>query len=382
MTVRVREIQAKSILRKSKKIDSWFISCYGMNLYRGCAHNCVYCDGRAEKYNVDGEFGRDVAVKINAVEILKRELDPRRRRIPLKKCFMLLGGGVCDAYQPLENKYEVTRKTLELFLKLNYPVHILTKSTLIKRDADIIEKINESTRALVSMSFSTVDEKISSIFEPNIPAPQERLDALAYFKNRGIACGMFYMPVIPLISDSPAQMEQVLSKAAGLGLDYVVFSGMTLKPGRQSDYFLNVLRRYYPQHEAAYRRLYPGSKWGSARSDYYYRINKQFYNVAVKYRIQPRIPLQLFNTILKQKELVIVVLEHLDYLLRLQGKPSSYGYTAYIISKSKNSLAEILERGALKNIRGYGELTENLIRKLMTTKKCGHLASLLNSSQS
>ena len=83
--VNIREIEAKSILRKHKKIDSWFISRYGMNLYRGCTHNCVYCDGRAEGYYVDGEFGEDVVVKTNAIEILRRELDPKRKRVPLKR---------------------------------------------------------------------------------------------------------------------------------------------------------------------------------------------------------------------------------------------------------------------------------------------------------
>lgn len=86
--VNIREIEAKSILRKYKKIESWFLTCYGMNLYRGCQHNCVYCDGRSEKYQVGGEFGEDVVVKINAIEVLRRELDPRRKRTPLKRRVM------------------------------------------------------------------------------------------------------------------------------------------------------------------------------------------------------------------------------------------------------------------------------------------------------
>lgn len=90
----ITEICAKSILRKHEKIESWFMTHYGMNLYRGCIHNCVYCDGRYEKYYVEGEFGRDVAVKINAIELLAKELDPARKRKPMPKSFMMLGGGV------------------------------------------------------------------------------------------------------------------------------------------------------------------------------------------------------------------------------------------------------------------------------------------------
>jgi len=101
----IRETEARSILLKHKKIDSWFISRYGLNLYRGCAHNCVYCDGRSERYQVNEAFGENVAVKINAVEVLARELDPKRRRVKLKPSYMMLGGGVGDSYQPAENKY-------------------------------------------------------------------------------------------------------------------------------------------------------------------------------------------------------------------------------------------------------------------------------------
>ncbi len=93
----IREIKAKSILRKYKKVETWFLTCYGMNLYRGCHHNCVYCDGRSEKYRVDGEFGEDVAVKVNAIELLRRELDPKRKRTPFKRGYVGVGGGVGDS---------------------------------------------------------------------------------------------------------------------------------------------------------------------------------------------------------------------------------------------------------------------------------------------
>ena len=174
----IKELQAKTILRKHKKIDSWFISHYGMNLYRGCTHNCTYCDGRAEKYNVEGEFGKDIVAKINAPQILERELNPKRKRNPLKPSFMLLGGGVNDCYQPAEIKYELTRKALHIFYEYNFPVHILTKSILVKRDSDIIKKINQRNKALVSFSLSSACKKISTHFEPGVPAPQERLDTI------------------------------------------------------------------------------------------------------------------------------------------------------------------------------------------------------------
>lgn len=86
----IKETTVKSILLKHKKIDSWFISRYGMNLYRGCTHNCVYCDGRSEQYHVEGIFGENVEAKTNAVEILRKELNPLRKRVKLKPGYIML----------------------------------------------------------------------------------------------------------------------------------------------------------------------------------------------------------------------------------------------------------------------------------------------------
>ena len=235
----IREIEAKSILRKHKKIDSWFISYYGMNLYRGCTHNCVYCDGRSEGYYVDGEFGKDIAVKVNAMEVLSRELDPKKKHF--KRSFIMVGGGVGDSYQPIEKKYQLTRKALLLLSEYSYPVHMLTKSTLIKRDVDILRKINEQSRAIVSFSFSSVNDEISAIFEPGVPSPTERLETIALFKKEGIACGMFLLPVIPFITDTVELMEEAVKKAVEAGVDFVIFGGMTLKEGKQKDYFFNFI---------------------------------------------------------------------------------------------------------------------------------------------
>ena len=140
----IKEIEAKTILRKRKKIDSWFISRYGMNLYRGCTHNCVYCDGRSEGYFVKGKFGEDVKVKTNAIEILKKELSKDKNfKGKFNHGYIMLGGGVGDSYQQVEEKFNLTKKALDLISKYNCPIHILTKSTLVKRDINLLKKINE-----------------------------------------------------------------------------------------------------------------------------------------------------------------------------------------------------------------------------------------------
>ncbi len=373
--VLVKKVKAKSILRKGKKVDSWFLINYGMNLYRGCSHNCVYCDGRSEGYYVDGEFGEEVTVKINAIDVLMRELDPTRKRVPLKHYFVGLVGGVGDSYQPLEKKYKLTRQALNLFCERKFPVHILTKSTLIERDIDIIKKINEQTRAIVSFSFSSANDEISSIFEPGVPSPRERLKTLSKFKKEGIACGMYLIPVIPFITDTPDVMEETIKKAKETDLDFIVFAGMTLKEGRQKEYFMKTLEEKFPGLIPHYENIYLKNKWGEPTKEYQKSIHQIFNLLSKKYKIARRMPANLYNDILEENDLVTVMLEQLDYLVKLEEKPSPYGYAAYSISKLKEPLSGM--KGSLHSIKGVGKVTESIIKEILKTGSSGYYEKLL-----
>jgi DNA repair photolyase len=372
--VAIKEIQAKSILRKQKKIESWFICRYGMNLYRGCSHNCVYCDGRSEKYQVEGKFGEDVVVKINALELLKRELDEKRKSI-IKSGYVMVGGGVGDSYQPIEKKYKLTQQTLQFLYEKNYSVHILTKSTLVERDIELIKKINKKSKAIVSFSFSSADDKISTIFEPGVPPPSERLKTISRLKNEGIPTGMFLLPVIPFITDLPSVMSETIKKAHDAGVDFIVFGGMTLKEGGQMQYFYNVLKKYYPDLLVDYSNIYKGSKWGNAVDDYYKSTNILFSSIVKNYKIPKRIPPELFRDILTENDLVIVILEHIDYLLKIKGFRSPYGYAAYMISKLTIPLSKM--KGDIRKIKGVGEKTEKLILEILETKTSSYYENLL-----
>ena len=360
-----REIVARSILRKHKKIDSWFLSRYGMNLYRGCSHNCVYCDGRSESYYVAGEFGEDVAVKTNAIEVLSRELDPKRKRVPLERGFIMVGGGVGDSYQPIEKKYELTRRALQVIARHQLPVHMLTKSTLIERDIDILKKINKETKAIVSFSFSSVDDGISRVVEPGVPSPSRRLETIERFKNEGIACGMFLLPVIPFITDSAQLIEGSVSKAKNAGIDFIIFGCMTLKDGRQRDYFMSIVNKAYPEIASRYNTIYTDTKWGEPDKKYSTPVNMIFGSIAKKYGMPVRIPHTLFKDLLSENDLAVVLLEHIDYLLRLQGKASSFGYAAYSLSQLKEPLSSL--RADLKRIKGVGEAAEAIILEIIQT---------------
>lgn len=108
---------------------------------------------------------------------------------------------------------------------------------------DLLKRINNKNKALVSFSFSSMDRDICSIFEPGVPGPDEKLEMIKKLKKAGINCGMFLMPVIPFIADSSEMIEQSLKRAKDAGIDFVIFGTMTLKEGRQKDYFIRVLKK-------------------------------------------------------------------------------------------------------------------------------------------
>lgn len=361
----IKEIQAKTILLKQKKVDSWFVSRYGMNLYRGCMHNCSYCDGRAEKYQVDGEFGKDITVKVNAIDVLSRELNPERKRKPLKRGFIFVGGGVCDSYQSVELKYQLTRKALQVISQYDFPVHVLTKSPHVARDMNILKTINEKKRAIISMSFSSVDDDICTHFEPGVPLASTRLKLLEYFKKNGFSIGMYLMPVLPFITDTAKKIEQTVLAAKDVGIDFIVFGGMTMKGGRQQEHFMKVLKSYDESLVTRFGEIYQNNEWGQARSEYYQSIQDIFFKIAKAHNIPIRIPPQLWVDMLDESDRIIIMLEHIDYLLKMQGEKSFYGTAAFSISQSAVPIREHIDN--LQALKGIGKSTEKLIREMLYT---------------
>lgn len=383
MKITVHEIIAKSLLRKSKRIDSWFLAAYGMNIYRGCEHNCLYCDGRAEKYQVEGEFGFEVSVKVNAIKLLERELDPKRKRTPFRKGYICIGGGVGDSYQPIEKKYKLTRQVLELLGEKDFPVHILTKSHLVLRDIDLLKKINEKKRVIVSFSLSSARDDISKHFEPMASSPSQRLEAAKQLKKAGIAVGIFLLPVIPFVTDSKEIITETLEKIQNANADFIMFGGMTLKEGRQKDFFYNTLGELYPELLPAYNNIYRsdhwGSKWGNATGDYYSSIQQIFNGAIRQYPLPQRIPPEFYVDLLDENDKVVVMLEHIDYFLKSRGKTSPYGYAAYSISQLKQPLSNM--KSDLCSLKGVGKVTERIILEILTTGKSSFLEKLFAYDQ-
>ena len=306
---RYREIDAKSVTRIPGITDPWFLGRYGMNLYRGCEHGCLYCDGRAERYYVQGEFDRDIVVKRNAIEILDREL--ARIREP---GFLFLGGGVCDAYQPADARYALSRGVLDLALKHRLPVHVLTKGALVERDLDRLEQINAATRVILSLSMQTIDDRVRARFEPGAAPIDARWRLMARARERGFGIGLMAMPVLPGISDSADAIERLVAAAAERGVDFICFGGLTLRPGRQYQTYMDAIGADYPEHVAGYTRLYRDARAsGGADARYVHRVDARFRAALDRHRIPARMPRRLFTGLVPLYTEVAVVLEHLQF---------------------------------------------------------------------
>lgn len=356
-----QEIKAKSLLRKQKKIDSWFISRYNMNIYRGCTHNCVYCDGRTEKYQLNTECFDQPQIKINTLEILERETDPKRKRKPFASGFFLPGGGVGDSYQAIEKHYELTRKCLKLFLRRELPVHLLSKSPLILRDLDLIQQINNKKQAIVSFSFSTTDPKLAALLEPGLPPVQKRLEALSRIREKGLLCGAFLLPVVPFVTDLPERMQESISTLKQAGAEYIIFGPMTLKEGRQKEYFISFFKKHFPQYLDQLEIIYQNAgPWGNPASEYLHSLHLLYAQLMNNYKLPCRIPLDRVEKVLAAKERAIIMLEHLDYCLRLREGRSSYAKAAYNLSQTEKNMHQLIKE--LVDVRGIGKTSASLLK--------------------
>jgi len=182
--LKVKEVKAKSILNRSKIFD------YCLNPYTGCQLKCVYCYARLFMRRYSGHkeaWGEFVDVKINAPEVLRKQLEKAKRGT-------VWTSSVCDPYQPLEAKYALTRQCLRELADKQFPVNIQTKSDLVLRDLDLFLEFEEIE---VGFTITTDDERMAKLFEPGASTVDERLKALEKIHSNGIKTFVFIGPILP-----------------------------------------------------------------------------------------------------------------------------------------------------------------------------------------
>ena len=225
----------------------------GMNIYRGCLHGCIYCDSRSLCYQMKHKF-EDIEVKANAVELLENAL--RRKR---NKC-MIGTGAMSDPYMPIEEKLGNMRKCLEVIERYGFGVTMITKSTKVLRDLDLLKKINEKSKCVVQMTLTTYDEDLCRIVEPNVETTYERFRALEILHDNGIPTVVWLCPILPFINDTEENIRGILDYCVRAKVKGIINfdMGVTLRDGNRA-YFYKKLDEHFPGLKEKYIRMYGNS---------------------------------------------------------------------------------------------------------------------------
>lgn len=223
---------------------------YGMNIYRGCTHGCIYCDSRSRCYQFTHPF-EDIEVKQNAPNLLEKALKSKR-----KKC-MIGTGAMSDPYMHCEENLRLTRKCLEIILENDFGVAIQTKSDRILRDIDLLAKINRSAKCVVQMTLTTYDDDLCHILEPNVCITKRRIEVLEEMRKNGIPTIVWLTPILPFINDTEDNITAILNECARVGVKGIINFGMglTLREGDR-EYYYAALDRHFPRMKEQYIKQY------------------------------------------------------------------------------------------------------------------------------
>ncbi|HKN90615.1 MAG TPA: radical SAM protein [Acidimicrobiia bacterium] len=227
---------------------------YTINAYRGCSHACSFCFARpTHEYlnlNAGRDFERRIVVKVNAVERVRAEVAAKRWAGDL-----IAMGTNTDPYQRCEGKYRLTRGIVEVLGEARNPFSILTKSTLILRDLDVLAEAARRTRVQTAFSVGTVDDEVWRLSEPGTPHPRRRLEALARLREAGVPTGVLAAPILPEISDGPAQLKALARALVEAGIESATPIVLHLRPGVKQEY-LGWLAEVRPDLLARYDQIY------------------------------------------------------------------------------------------------------------------------------
>jgi DNA repair photolyase len=238
---------------------------FTINAYRGCSHACVYCFARpTHEYldlNIGSDFDSKLVVKVNAVERLRAEL-----RSPKWGGDHIAMGTNTDPYQRAEGKYHLTQGIVRALSEAANPFSILTKSTLILRDLELLTEAAKRTHVRANFSIGTLDEATWKATEPGTPHPRKRVEAVAKLNEAGVECGVLVAPVIPGMSDGPGQVEEVVRACVDAGAVSVSAMYLHLRRGVKA-HFMGWLQEARPdlvaQYAARYRRSYVDKQFGA-----------------------------------------------------------------------------------------------------------------------
>ncbi len=241
----MHEVTAKGILSAKNN----------MNIYRGCTHGCIYCDSRSECYGMTYTF-EDIEVKTNAVELLDKALSKKREKA------VITTGAMTDPYIPLEKELCNMRSCLEVIERHGFGASVLTKSDLVLRDLDLLQRINRKAKCVVQMTLTTYDEELCAKIEPNVATTRRRFEVLKELQRAGIPTVVWMTPILPFINDTEENIRGLLDYCVDADVRGILSFGigMTLRYGNR-EYFYMKLDELFPGLKREYMHAF-GSSYG------------------------------------------------------------------------------------------------------------------------
>ena len=249
------------------KVKGILSSKNGMNLFRGCTHGCIYCDSRSKCYQMNHSF-EDIEVKENSIELLEDRLKRK------KKC-MIGMGSMTDPYINEELKLNYTRQAIEIINKYGFGLTLITKSSNIIRDLDLLKEINSKIKCVVQMTLTTYDERLCRIIESNVSTTKERVETLIKLREAGIPTVVWMTPILPYINDTKENVIGILNYCKEAKVKGILCFGMglTLREGNR-EYFYSKLDKYFPYLKDRYIREFGNSYVINSKNNY--RLMKIF----------------------------------------------------------------------------------------------------------
>jgi DNA repair photolyase len=276
---RYQEVTCRSALNRVEGMPfNWTL-----NPYRGCTHACHYCFAR--RYQTQFDLGPDdqfsslIFVKVNLVEVLRRELDN-----PSWTQELVAFGTATDPYQPIEGHYRLTRRSLEALARGRTPVGLVTKGPMAVRDRDVLAELTKQAGCTVYFSVPSVDEEAWAKLEPGTAHPFQRLRAVRELRDAGINAGVLMAPIVPGITSQPSKLERTIKAVADHGAAFVGANLLHLEGGTR-EHFMKFLAAEYPQLVEGYGRLYAGKY---APKDYVKQVRGMIGALQLKYGLKPR----------------------------------------------------------------------------------------------
>jgi DNA repair photolyase len=366
------------LLKPADLPDNFTRSLYKIAPYRGCGHGCRYCDGRAERYYVEGDFEKDIVIRNDIPELLVADLPKIRER-----GFVAFGSGTTDPYQPLEVKESITGRCAALLAartdaaargKADFalPAMVMTKSALALRDLPLWKRVNTASGFLLMVSITSLDEELRASMEPGASSFEERLSLLKSFKEAGCAVGVLAMPFLPGLSDTEESIRALYEAVSAIGVDFVMAGGVTLRPGRQKDFYLKALGSYRPDLLEPTTALFTnekesGSPWSSAINSLRTRIAL----VSRDFDLPWLLPHAIYSRILPAHDSLRLLFRDMLELYGAKGvdtralRASADRYDAWLIEqrrsfrRRRNESYRVLEE-ALPHAEASGELAKVL----------------------